>query len=180
MKFRLHYSAALDHSLKCVEFEGTLGHALKRAAFKRKQTKLPICLELLTLQSDGETWDWDEINPEIEWFGFDLDGTLAETNGTFAPDKIGKPIWPMVHKLIDLLQAGEEVKIFTARLNRLESVRDGWDHDTVEHAINKWCKKHIGRELPITNVKDKDMICLYDDRAISVQKNTGKVKDANA
>ena len=45
----------------------------------------------------------------------------------------------------------------------------------VEKIIKRWCKQHIGRELEVTNVKDFGMIELWDDRAIQVKKNTGRI-----
>ena len=41
--------------------------------------------------------------------------------------------------------------------------------------IKEWCIKHVGQELPITCFKDFGMIELWDDRAIRVEKNTGKI-----
>ena len=35
--------------------------------------------------------------------------------------------------------------------------------------------KHIGQELEVTCTKDFGMIELWDDRAIRVEKNTGKI-----
>jgi hypothetical protein len=59
---------------------------------------------------------------------------------------------------------GWNVKIMTARA-----------YDPVALvAIRKWCKKHIGQELEITDRKDFHMIALFDDRAVAVEKNTGR------
>ena len=99
------------------------------------------------------------------WIGVDLDGTIAEYHGWKGSDSIGKPIMPMVIRVLDWLNSGQEVKIFTARASVPENIP----------AIVAWCKEHLGREIPITNVKDFGMITLYDDRAIQVEFNTGRL-----
>lgn len=104
------------------------------------------------------------------WIGVDLDGTLAEYNGWKGATKtgeptIGKPIMPMVARVLDWCNAGQEVRIFTARASEPDMIPP----------IIEWCKEHLGRELPVTNVKDFGMITLYDDRAIQVEFNTGRL-----
>ncbi len=42
-------------------------------------------------------------------------------------------------------------------------------------SIRDWCKEHIGKVLPITCIKDFSMHELYDDRAIQVEQNTGRL-----
>lgn len=100
------------------------------------------------------------------WVGVDLDGTLAHY-GKWAGGLIGAPIPAMVARVKSMLDRGIDVRIFTAR------VSDG-DPATVR-AVELWCAEHIGRVLPVTNVKDFAMVALYDDRAVAVQKNTGVV-----
>lgn len=63
-----------------------------------------------------------------------------------------------------------EVRIFTARV----CVQNGNDTAVARRAIRAWCRRHIGMELPITNFKDFGMIELWDDRAITVEQNTGR------
>lgn len=101
------------------------------------------------------------------WVGVDLDGTLAEYGGWKGAGSIGLPIAPMVARVKQMLDRGIDVRIFTAR------VSDG-DPVTVL-TIRDWCRQHIGRALPVTNVKDYAMVALYDDRAVAVEKNTGRV-----
>jgi hypothetical protein len=106
----------------------------------------------------------------MSWIGVDLDGTLAEYNGWKATGKtgelsIGKPIMPMVTRVLDWLNAGQEVRIFTARASEPDMIPP----------IKAWCVEHLGRELPVTNMKDFGMITLYDDRAIQVEFNTGRL-----
>ena len=105
-----------------------------------------------------------------KWIGFDLDGTLAHYEHWEGPGKIGAPlkdteVWKALE---DHLAAGDHVKIMTARVAH--------DPGGVERkAIQAWCKKRIGRVLPITSVKDQGLTKLYDDRAVAVAKNSGKL-----
>lgn len=104
------------------------------------------------------------------WIGVDLDGTLAEYHGWQGPDHIGPPIPAMLERVKGWLDQGIEVRIFTARVSEPnENARQ-----VVLHAIEEWCREHIGQWLPITNVKDFHMVELWDDRAITVEQNTGR------
>lgn len=103
--------------------------------------------------------------PSNSWVGFDLDGTLAMYEGWKGKEHIGEPIPSMIDLLKRHLELGVEVKIFTARVSDPD--------ERVKIAIEKWCIEHIGRALPITNVKDFAMIRLYDDRAVQVITNRG-------
>ena len=99
------------------------------------------------------------------WNGYDLDGTIAEYAGWQGPDHIGKPIPSMIRRIQADLQNGIEVKIFTARASVPDMIP----------AIEAWCIQHIGVKLPVTNIKDFGMTCLYDDRARQVLENRGIV-----
>ena len=56
----------------------------------------------------------DGITP---WIGVDLDGTLAFVGGHIDMHfMIGMPIPKMVHEVRRLLEAGHDVRIFTARM----------------------------------------------------------------
>lgn len=100
----------------------------------------------------------------MSWIGVDLDGTLAEYHGVDA-DVIGKPIMPMVTRVLDWCNAGQEVRIFTARASDPRQIPP----------VVAWCKEHLGRELLVTCSKDFEMSELYDDRAVQVEINTGKL-----
>lgn len=97
------------------------------------------------------------------WVGVDLDGTLAKYDGWQGKNHIGVPIESMLKVVKEMIEEGVEVKIFTARCYDLEAIP----------YIESWCLANIGKILPITNIKDYDMICLYDDRAIPVKFNEG-------
>jgi hypothetical protein len=128
------------------------------------------------------------------WIGVDLDGTLAEYHGWVGPTDIGAPIPRMVERVKLWLDAGREVRIFTARScapsrEDLCGAATAAEYDALKQrqndvlaarmAIRFWCKKHIGVELPITCVKDLGMIELWDDRAVSVRENTGEAVRMN-
>lgn len=128
------------------------------------------------------------------WIGVDLDGTLAEYNGWVGPTEIGAPIPLMVNRVQDWLAEGQEVRIFTARAFPLGLVAkhevlvpQGFvtecgllTHNVLTayaavDAIRKWCKQHIGEILPVTCIKDFAMYQLWDDRAVQVEPNTGRI-----
>lgn len=102
------------------------------------------------------------MNP---WIGVDLDGTLAHYEGWKGPEHIGAPIPKMVDRVRFWIREGREVRIFTARASDPSQVPP----------VQKWCHKHLGYVLPVTNVKDFGMIELYDDRCVQVVTNTGEL-----
>jgi hypothetical protein len=117
--------------------------------------------------------DWDKKKGH-GWIGFDLDGTLAYHKGYKGRLHIGEPIPEMIQLVRHLLEKGAEVRIVTARVAPPWWV-DDVHVELVHVAIKDWCRKHLGQEVPITCCKDKDMFVLVDDRAIQVQKNTGRM-----
>ncbi len=106
----------------------------------------------------------------MSWIGVDLDGTLAEYHGWKGVEHIGEPVGKMLERVLDWLDKGIDVRIFTARVHdgKLETLR----------VIQHWCLKHVGVVLPVTNCKDFGMIELWDDRAVQVIPNTGERADA--
>jgi hypothetical protein len=111
------------------------------------------------------------------WYGVDFDSTLATYESgdyeKYGPYHLGKPIRKMVDRIIKHLIDGDEVRIFTARISP--------DHDfpkdipLVIRKIEEWCEEHLGKPLMVTNIKDHDMILLYDDRCRQVEANTGRI-----
>ncbi|MEA2061014.1 MAG: hypothetical protein U9P10_11000 [Thermodesulfobacteriota bacterium] len=99
------------------------------------------------------------------WTGMDLDGTLARDDTLVSLEKIGKPVPKMVARLKTLMESGVKVKIFTARASDNEQIS----------LIKDWLEKNNLPNLEITNVKDYDMVRLYDDRAVQVIANTGEI-----
>ncbi len=122
------------------------------------------------------------------WIGVDLDGTLAEYDGWHVDGSIGKPIPAMVERVKAWIAEGKDVRIFTARVWPIGTVVfesqfpghhefDNRLHQAAEQQlkIQAWCEQHLGVILPVTCVKDYDMIVLYDDRAVQVELNTGRL-----
>ena len=66
-----------------------------------------------------------------------MDGTLGKSVEMQAGEQIGIPIHPMVQVVKRMLDRGEDVRIFTARVNsnraRINAIR-------ARRAIEAWCK----------------------------------------
>lgn len=132
-------------------------------------------------------------NPRAGWIAVDLDGTLADYSaGWRGAGVIGAPVPEMADRVRRWLAEGRQVRIFTARVwpitdvitdeYDLESthIRMHADHRWQEaakaaYAILEWAATHFGASLPITCVKDFAMVELYDDRAVQVEANTGRL-----
>lgn len=103
-----------------------------------------------------------------DWIGVDLDGTLAHYDGWKGVEHIGEPVPAMAERVKQWLAEGKEVRIFTARIAH-------GDPRGARNYVQDWCFKHFGRGLEVTNVKDFGMSELYDDRAVQVEMNTGRL-----
>lgn len=108
----------------------------------------------------------------LGWIGVDLDGTLArdDEDRPYHMLHIGPPVPAMVLRVKAWLQSGVTVKIMTARMSCTDEQRPA-----VRAAIQAWTVAHLGRSLSVTNVKDYGMLALYDDRAVQVERNTGRL-----
>ena len=104
------------------------------------------------------------------WIGVDLDGTLAEYDHWRGIAHIGPPVPAMLERVKRWLAEGKDVRIFTARVSDRDKM-------LATHSIVEWCREHIGRPLPVTNIKDFGMVELWDDRAVQVERNTGRRMD---
>lgn len=105
------------------------------------------------------------------WLGVDLDHTLAHYEpGMAGLNQIGKPIPRMVRRVRRWLAAGREVRIMTARVNKIP----GWDHEAQHKLVGDWTVQVFGQRLQVTNEKDLAMIELWDDRAVRVEADTGR------
>lgn len=111
----------------------------------------------------------------MSWYGVDLDGTLAHYDGFKGVNEIGEPIPAMLERVKQWIAEGKCVKIFTARMHGHGAPLIGGGKEDALTPIQEWCKKHIGKVLPVTNVKDFGMITLYDDRCVQVEHNTGRL-----
>ncbi len=99
------------------------------------------------------------------WIGVDLDGTLASYDGSHGIEIIGKPIEPMLQRIQQWLDAGVDVRIFTARASNPD----------LAAPVQDWLIELGLPALPVTNRKDFDLIQLWDDRVIQMEANTGAV-----
>lgn len=109
------------------------------------------------------------------WHGVDLDGTLAHYDGWRGVEHVGAPISKMVERVKRWLEAGEPVRIVTARVYAPpdDAQRQG-EAAVATLAIRAWCQENLGVVLPITCMKDFAMIDLWDDRCVQVVPNTGE------
>jgi len=97
------------------------------------------------------------------YIGVDFDGCLAKALDQYREGDVGAPVWAMVNRVKQWIKAGKKVKILTARADNPQDVA------SISYFLHK-----VGLpELEITNVKDHNLIALWDDRAVAVQKNTG-------
>lgn len=99
------------------------------------------------------------------WIGVDLDGTLAQYDGWKGPEHVGEPVPAILAKVRQWMAEGRIVKIFTARACKPDEVK----------YVRAWLQKHGLGKLEVTNVKDFGMQVLYDDRAVQVEPNTGRI-----
>ena|SRR3990167_745804 len=99
------------------------------------------------------------------WVACDLDGVLAEDTGWKGIEHIGKPIPAMVKRVKQWFKMGREVRCFTAR---------AYNDPIAVHHVEQWLKDHDLHFMTVTCVKDRDCILILDDRAVRVEKNTGK------
>lgn len=104
----------------------------------------------------------------MAWIGVDLDGTLAYYDGWHGPEHIGAPVPAMLERVKGWLRDRPEVeiRIFTARICR--------DREAMTALIQDWLEAHGLPRLNVTNVKDFEMLELWDDRAVQVLPNTGE------
>lgn len=110
------------------------------------------------------------------WIGVDFDGTLVkhESGDSFStrgPNYVGRPVEKMIGRVKQWIAEGKEVRIVTARVSM------GDNRESVRRPLIAFCIYHFGKELPITNEKDYDMVELWDDRAVQVIMNTGERAD---
>ena len=96
------------------------------------------------------------------WTGVDFDGTLSQDH------QFGPPVPAMVRRIERWIAAGMEVRLVTARAVDEEDVA----------RIRRWLYRYGLPQLPITDRKDFGMIELWDDRAVTVERGTGKVLTA--
>lgn len=116
------------------------------------------------------------LNKDTDWIGVDFDGTLAQyERGDYkklGALVFGLPVWPMVERIKNWIGDGIQVRIVTARHT---GGKDPEHDKALTKAIADWTYTYIGHSLPVTNAKDGYMHELWDDRAVAVETNTGRV-----
>ncbi len=104
-------------------------------------------------------------------YAVDWDGTLVEYSGYKGPMVYGAPIPSMVERIVKWIAEGHEVLIFTARV----SVEHGSDITMQEAQTIAFALRDMGLPpLEITANKYSRITEFWDDRAIRVERNTGK------
>lgn len=109
----------------------------------------------------------ESIMTERYAIAVDLDGTLAHYDGWKGISHIGNPIPEMVAKIHAAHMEGKEIWIFTARLS------DPSEAPEAMESIKMWLDHY---EIPfagMTATKHKFFKEFWDDRAITIVKNTG-------
>ena len=95
----------------------------------------------------------------------DLDGTLAVYNGWKGADQIGPPVPAMLERVQNWLRTGKTVKIFTARACIPDQIPP----------VQAWLAQHGLHMCEVTCIKGMDGVEFWDDRAVTVEMNTGRI-----
>jgi len=130
-----------------------------RASRRRQEREEP--------QTEGRDAHAPEGQPvHAGWICVDFDGTLAKYDGWKGHEfeSMGPPIRLMMDRVRAWIDEGRVVKIFTARAGIPEQIP----------AVRQWLERYGIGHLEITNIKDRFMHQLWDDRAIQVEINTGR------
>jgi len=147
-------------------FGGSCGEAFSKAYQKVKELKI---VDMQYRNDLGEVCrkDYRDLEmltgrrEDLGWIGVDLDSTLA----LGSRKDIGEPIPRMVSRVKRWVRDGKEVRILTARATDVDERVKTYE----------WLKENIGIPLEVTHEKDYQMIRLYDDRAVEVERNTGEL-----
>lgn len=113
------------------------------------------------------------LKPTEPWYGFDLDKTLFKFDKFKGSLDIGAPIdgpGTAMEALKEHLAAGHNVRILTARVSGKND-----PYGKIARTIQARLQNYIGQAVPVTSEKDNFMQLLYDDRAVAVEPNTGKI-----
>ena len=120
------------------------------------------------------------FKPDTDWVAVDFDGTLHYRLPGAQLEELGPPVKKMVARVKKWLSEGKQVKLLTARVSDAPK-RELAPEDVPAYVAHQrlilaeWCKEHIGQELPMTASKDVYMYQLWDDRAVAIEGNTGKI-----
>lgn len=120
------------------------------------------------------TMPFNPVAPPLRprFIAVDWDGTLVHYDKYQGPGVYGRPVYSMVARIQKWLADGHEVVIFTSRVN----VEHDMDVAMREHHMIAQSLLAMGLPaLPITANKSHRFTEFWDDRAVPVKKNTGKV-----
>lgn len=101
------------------------------------------------------------------WIGVVFDGALAKYEKWDGKLGLGDPVWEMVERVKQWIEAGKDVRIVTGRVAEPSGLKDVMD------AIEGWCSEHLGKVLTVTCTIDSDMAELWGADLIQVVKNVG-------
>jgi hypothetical protein len=126
-----------------------------------------------------------EILPDVkegEYILVDVDGTLFTYTEWVKWDQFGDPIQPMIQRVQRWLQAGIEVRLFTARVplndgevQTCKVTGEAFTGIDMKFALANLTEKYIGQRLRAQCWKDWRAHSIWDDRAVQVIPNEGIV-----
>jgi hypothetical protein len=114
---------------------------------------------------------------QSKWVGVDWDGTLVKT----VPHKddagtSGAFIRPICELVEEILEAGTEVRVFTARVSPSNSPADV---AVARDAIEEKFEERFGVKPKVTCEKDADCLAIIDNIAVCVLAERGAISDLN-
>jgi hypothetical protein len=107
-------------------------------------------------------------------YAVDWDGTLVEYNGWAGPGVYGAPVPAMLERVRKWLKEGHEVLIFTSRV----SVEHSPESVMIECKAIDEALRRMG--LPLLQITANKYIRIsefWDDRAVGVERNTGRTNE---
>lgn len=113
---------------------------------------------------------------------FDFDRTLSlyQAAANDIPDRplakldMGTPIKPIVDTLRSYVAQGKHCQIFTARVAPHPEIPEFDVNERIKD-IHAWLEKHDIPKLEVVHTKDHFTQEIWDDRAIAVQPNEGRI-----
>jgi hypothetical protein len=132
-------------------------------------------------------FNYDNLDKATEWIGVDFDGTLSSRppHSMASWEDLGTPVPLMLERVKAWLAEGITVKIMTARVSYVKGPNEGFTNklvfvDRQKELLTEWCKEYLGQALELVCWKDPFMYHLYDDRAVCIERNTGKILGINS
>lgn len=117
----------------------------------------------------------EELKKQFDYIGVDFDRTLAYHDDKMTTTKLGDPIPLMLERVKRWIAQGIKVKIFTARVAP-RSWEPEYDIPAITKDIQDWCEANGLPRLEVTCIKDAFMREIWDDKAVRVLANEGKIQ----